>query len=70
MSKRQSFAFDQSECGPAKKQKVYCHFKSSWKSQEFTVTVAGAKKNVSGEILSGVDGADDAKCTVCGVTFS
>ena len=34
------------------------------------MTVAGAKKNVSGEILSGVYGADDAKCTVCGVTIS
>ena len=29
-----------------------------------------AKKIVSGEISSGMDGADDAKCTVCGVTLS
>lgn len=52
------------------KKKAYYHFKSSWKSQEFTVTVGGAKKAVSGKILSSVNGADDAKCTVCGVTFS
>ena len=28
-----------------------------------------AKKIASSEISSGMDGADDAKCTVCGVTF-
>ena len=33
--------------GPVKKKKkVYCHFKSAWKSQEFTVTVGGAENMV------------------------
>ena len=47
-----------------KKKKAYCHFKSAWKSQEFTVTLGGAEKTVSGKILSGVEGADNAKCTL------
>ena len=52
------------DAGPVrKKKKAYCHFKSAWKSQEFTVTVGGAEKTVSGKILSGVEGADNAKCT-------
>ena len=38
-----------------KKKKVYCHFKSAWKSQEFTVTVGGAEEKLSGAILSGVE---------------
>ena len=44
--------------GPAKKKNMtlYCHFKSAWKSQEFTVTVGGAEKTVSGTILFGVEG--------------
>ena len=59
------------DAGPVrKKKKAYCHFKSAWKSQEFTVTVGGAEKTVSGKILSGVEGADNAKCTACGVAFS
>ena len=53
-----------------KKKKVYCHFKSAWKSQEFTVTVGEAEKKVSGAILSGEEGGDDAKCTLCSVSFS
>ena len=57
--------------GPVrKKKKAYCHFKSAWKSQEFTVTVGGVEETVSGKILSGVEGADNAKCTECGVAFS
>ena len=59
------------DTGPAKKKKkVYCHFKSAWKSQEFSVNVGGEEKTVSGTILLGVEGADNAKCTACGVTFS
>lgn len=46
---------------------MYCHFKSAWKSQEFTVIAEGGEKKVSGAILSGVEGGDNAKCTVCGV---
>ena len=58
------------DAGPVrKKKKAYCHFKSAWKSQEFTVTVGGAEETVSGKILSGVEGADNAKCTACGVAF-
>ena len=59
------------DTGPVKKKKkVYCHFKSAWKSQEFSVNVGGEEKTVSGTILSGVEGADNAKCTACGVTIS
>ena len=59
------------DTGPfMKKKKVYCYFKSAWKSQEFSVNVGGEEKTVSGTILSGVEGADNAKCTACGVTFS
>ena len=58
-----------------KKPKLYCHFKSSWRTQEFSVPVRdrpGAQRtvSVSGDILSGVDGGDDAKCKLCGITFS
>ena len=49
---------------------MYCHFKSAWKSQGFSLKVGGKEKTVSGTILSGVEGADNAKCTHCGVTFS
>ena len=50
--------------GPAKeKKKVYCLFKSAWKSQGFSLKVGGEEKMVSGTILSGVEGADNAKCT-------
>ena len=46
--------------GPVKKNKeVHCHFKSAWKSQEFTVIFGGAEKTASGTILSGVEGAND-----------
>ena len=63
------------EAGPVtkkKKLKGYCHFKSAWKSPAFTVTVGGAEKTLSGEVLSGVEGADNVRCTctACGVTFS
>ena len=57
----------------SKKPKLYCHFKSSWKTQEFSVPVGdrpGAQRKVSGDILSGVDGGDTAKCKLCGITFS
>ena len=30
--------------GPNKKKKAYCHFRTAWKSQEFTVTVRGVEK--------------------------
>ena len=56
-----------------KKPKLYCHFKSSWKTQKFSVPVGdrpGAQRTVSGDILSGVDGGDNAKCKLCGITFS
>ena len=53
-----------------KKKKVYCHFKSSWKTQVFSVGTGSAVKSISGEVLSGVDGGETAKCKVCGVTFS
>ena len=56
-----------------KKLKLYCHFKSSWKTQEFSVPMEdrpGAQRTVSGDILSGVDGGDNAKCKLCGITFS
>ena len=53
-----------------KKKKADCHFKSAWKSQEFTVTVGGAENPVLGEVLSGVEGEENVKCTVCSVTFS
>ena len=34
----------------AKKQKVYCHFKSSWKPQDFSVSLRdGAVKSISAE---------------------
>ena len=56
--------------GPNKKKKAYCHFRTAWKSQEFTGTVRGVEKTISGAILSRVDGGDSAKCTACGVTFS
>ena len=45
-----------------KKKKMYCHFKSAWIGQQFTVTIGGAQKVVSCELLSGVDGADNARC--------
>ena len=32
--------------------------------------VGGSEKTVSGTILSGVDGDDNARCTACGVNFS
>ena len=47
-----------------------CHFKAAWRSQTFTMTVGGAKKTLSGEVLFGVEGEDNVKCTACGVTFS
>ena len=32
------------DAGPVKKKKkVYCHFKSAWKSLPFTITIGGAK---------------------------
>ena len=34
-----------------------------------TSSVGGAETMVSGTILSGVEGADNAKCTACGVRF-
>ena len=53
-----------------KKGKVYCDFKSSWKSQHFSIRLRdGEVKSISGDVLSGVDGEDTAKCKVCGVTF-
>ena len=59
------------DAGPVrKKKKAYSHFKSAWKSQEFTVTVGGAENTVSSKILSGMEGADNVKCTACGVAFS
>lgn len=69
-SKRPTSTSD--EAGPAKKKKkkVYCRFKTAWKSREFTVTVGSAEKTVSGGVLSGVEGAENAKCNACGVTFS
>lgn len=44
----------------SKKPKVYCHFKSSWKTQEFSVPLGdqpGVQRmvTVSGNVLSGVD---------------
>ena len=51
--------------------KMYCHFKSSWKSQDFSISLRdGAVKFISGDVLSGVEGEDTTKCKVCGVTFS
>ena len=59
------------EAGLAKKKrKLYCHFKSAWKNQEFIVIVGGSEKTVSGTLLSGVDGDNNARCTACGVNFS
>lgn len=52
------------------KKKAYCHFKDSWKSRDFSVNNRGATISVSGEVLSGVDRGDTAKCKVCGVNFS
>ena len=45
-----------------KKKKLYCHFKSAWIGQQFTVTVGGAQKVVSCGLLSGVNSADNARC--------
>ena len=54
---------DQATAGlSTKKKKLYCHFKSAWIGQQFTVTIGGAEKVVLCEFLSGVDGADNAKC--------
>ena len=56
---------------PVKKKKLYCHFKTLWKTQEFSVKLnGGATKSICGDVLSGVEGGDSAKCRVCGVTFS
>ena len=46
---------------------MYCHF---WKGQGFTVTVGGAKKTVLTAKPSVVKGADNAKCTAHGESFS
>ena len=58
----------------AKKSKAYCHFKPSWKLQDFEVKVsdsAGSRITLlSGGVLSGIEGGATAKCKVCGVTFS
>ena len=41
------------------------------KSQDFSVSLRdGAVKSISGDVLSGVEGEDTAKCKVFGVTFS
>ena len=63
-AKRPLGSHDQATAGlSTKKKKLYCHFKSAWIGQQFTVvTVGGAQKVVSCELLSGVDGADNAKC--------
>ena len=55
-----------------KKPKLYCHFKSIWRTQEFTVHLSDPQRSVtvSGEVLSGVEGGDKATCKTCGVTFS
>ena len=70
VAKRPSGSNRCDEAEPAKRKKAYCHFRSAWRGQMFNVTVGGAEKTVSGEILSGVEGADNARCTVCDVTFS
>ena len=62
-AKRLPGLHDQATAGPStKKKKLYFHFKSAWIGQQFTVAVGGAQKVVSCELLSGVDGADNAKC--------
>ena len=53
-----------------RRKKAYCHFKTDWKKQEFTIKFEGAERTVSGNVLSGVEGVDNAKCMACGVTFS
>ena len=73
-SKRPSSSVDQAN--NKKKAKAYCHFKASWKKQDFSITINGEEGEpkrtvvVSGSILSAEEGADSAKCKVCGVTFS
>ena len=48
---------------PVKKKKLYCHFKTLWKTQEFSVKLnGGATKSICGDVLSGVEGGDSAKC--------
>ena len=73
MASKRSACDSASSSKVSKKTKLYCHFKSSWKAQEFSVPVgdrSGAQRTVSGDILSGVDGGDNAKCKLCGITFS
>ena len=73
MASKRSACDSASSSKASKKTKLYCHFKSSWKAQEFSVPVgdrSGAQRTVSGDILSGVDGGDNAKCKLCGITFS
>ena len=55
-----------------KKPKLYCHFKSTWRTQEFTVHLSDPARSVtvSGKVLSGVEGGDKATCKACGVTYS
>ena len=73
MASKRSACDSASSSKASKKTKLYCHFKSSWKAQEFSVPVgnrSGAQRTISGDILSGVDGGDNAKCKLCGITFS
>ena len=55
-----------------KKPKLYCHFKSTWRTQVFTVHLSDPPRSVtvSGEVLSGIEGGDKATCKACGVKFS
>ena len=75
MASKRSAYNSASSSKASKKTKLYCHFKSLWKAQEFSQSVrvgdrSGAQRTVSGDILSGVDGGDNAKCKLCGITFS
>ena len=47
-AKRPPGFHDQTSAGlSTKKKKLYCHFKSAWIGQQFTVIVGGAEKVVS-----------------------
>lgn len=51
------------------KGKAYCHFKSKWRSQIFSMDIAGSTREISGEVLSGEEGGDTATCLLCNSRF-
>lgn len=60
----------ETECCRKKSKKSYCHFKSKWRKEIFTVNLGSQKKKqLSGEFLSGEEGGDSATCSICNINF-